>query len=89
MESFLSVIFWVLIIYYAFRLILRYLVPFLLVRFVKRMQSRMPGFEQTQHQPQHEGEVKVKYTPKEPAKSDSNIGEYIDFEEINDNNKPK
>jgi hypothetical protein len=49
----------------------------------------MPGFEQTQHQPQHEGEVKVKYTPKEPAKSDSNIGEYIDFEEINDNNKPK
>ena len=89
MEQLLSFIFWTIVIFYVFRLIFRYLVPFLLVRFVKKMQNNMTGgFTQPTDKPQQEGEIKVKYTPKEPAKSDSNIGEYIDYEEINDNNKP-
>ncbi|NOU47417.1 MAG: hypothetical protein HOO86_10185 [Bacteroidales bacterium] len=88
METILSIIFWTLVIYYSLRLILRYLVPFLLARFVKRMQNKMSGFDQTVNTPQQEGEVKVNFTPKEQTKSKSGIGEYIDFEEINDNNKP-
>lgn len=89
METLLSIIFWTLVIYYALRLIFRYLVPFLLVRFVKKMQSRMQGFDQTGNPQQKEGEVKVEFTPTESSKSDSNIGEYVDFEEINDNTKTK
>jgi hypothetical protein len=49
----------------------------------------MSGFGQTENPPQKEGEVKVEFTPKESSKSDSNIGEYVDFEEINDNTKTK
>lgn len=85
METFISIIFWTILIYYALRLVLRYLVPFLLARFVNRMQNRMSGFDQKDNPPQQEGEVKVKFTPKDSPKSDPKVGEYIDFEEIKDN----
>jgi len=87
MESILIFILWAFVIYYTLRLILRFLVPFLLARFVKRMQNKMSGFDQQGNPPQEEGKVNVKYTPKEATKSTADIGEYVDFEEINDKNK--
>ena len=37
---------------------------------------------------QQEGEVKVKYKENAHTRVDPDIGEYVDFEEINDNNPP-
>jgi bacteriorhodopsin len=88
METFLSIIFWVLVIYYLIKLIVRYLFPFLLVRFINRMQNKMGGFQAQAENASREGEVKVKYNPETNTKSNSDLGEYIDFEEIKDNPNP-
>lgn len=88
METFLSIIFWVLVIYYLIKLIVRYLFPFLLVRFINRMQNKMGGFQSHTDNSSREGEVKVKYNPESNPKSNNDLGEYIDFEEVKDNQKP-
>jgi hypothetical protein len=49
----------------------------------------MSGFEKNGNPPQKEGEVKVKFNPNESSKTDSDVGEYVDFEEINDNDDSK
>ena len=87
METFLSVIFWIIFIYYLIRIILRYLVPFLLVRFFKKMESRMGASQSQYDTTSREGEIKVNYEPGNNPKVSSDIGEYVDFEEIKE--KPK
>ncbi|MBZ0242180.1 MAG: DUF4834 family protein [Bacteroidales bacterium] len=85
MESFLLFIFWVIFIFYAFRLFLRYGLPWLLARYFRKMQRNMGQRPQNEPRKQ-EGEVKVKYKDSTQTRVDPDIGEYVDFEEIKDNN---
>ena len=87
MESFLLFIFWVIFTYYAFKLFLRYGLPWLLARYFRKMQRNM-GQSPQNNSHQQEGEVKVKYKENAHTRVDPDIGEYVDFEEINDNNPP-
>ena len=84
MESFLLFIFWVIFIYYAFKLILRFVLPWLLARYFRKMQRNMGQRPQSESH-QQEGEIKVKYKDNSQARVDPDIGEYVDFEEIKDN----
>lgn len=87
MESFLLFIFWVIFVYYAFRLFLKYGLPWFLARYFRKMQQNMG--QQTQNEShQQEGDIKVKYKENATTRVDPDIGEYVDFEEIKDNTPP-
>lgn len=90
MESFISFIFWAILIIYTLRLVFRYLFPWLLARFVKKMAKNMQQRGHQNYPPQQrEGSVNINFKAKDEAKIDPNIGEYVDFEEIKDNKNSK
>ena len=77
----------ILIIYYSFRFISRFFVPFLLRFFMKRAQRNFQQkFGQQAYQSkQKEGEVTVdSSSTNKQKKSNSSVGEYVDFEELED-----
>ena len=51
-----------------------------------RMQQNSNSYQNPQS---NDGRIKVDKIPKNEPKIDPEIGEYIDFEEINDNENPK
>ena len=90
MENTLTIIFWIIFTIYALRLAFRYLLPWLIARLMKRMANRMQQNSNSYQNPQsNDGRIKVDKIPKNEPKIDPEIGEYIDFEEINDNENPK
>jgi len=75
----------IIIVYYLFRLIARYVMPWLARYFIRKS---MKGFEQQQQAGKRKnGEVNINYSPEKKGALDD-IGEYIDYEEI-DNDKTK
>lgn len=78
----------ILIFYYSVRFISRLLVPIVLRMFMKRaqrnFQQQFGSFKQ-QQKSQKEGEVSIDSKPKnKPNSSGSSLGEYVDFEEVED-----
>ena len=86
MEGFFLFIFWVILIFYLFRLFFRYGLPWLLGRYIRKMQDRMGRPQQSKNE-SNDNEIKVKMSVNEQPKVDPDIGEYVDFEEIKENNK--
>lgn len=83
--GFLRTLLIIAIIYFALRFIVRYLLPFLLTRYVNKKFKEMgktQGFNQPN--PKREGEVTIKYTPNDKKKYPKGNGDYVDFEEIKD-----
>tara|TARA_Y100001933_G_C18796587_1_gene478961 strand:- start:44 stop:307 length:264 start_codon:yes stop_codon:yes gene_type:complete len=78
----------ILIVYYSVRFISRLLVPIVLRMFMKRakrnFQQHFGSFQQ-QQKPQKEGEVSIDSKPKNKTNSSvTSVGEYVDFEEVED-----
>ena len=80
-------IFWFFVSYYLLKILIRLLAPILLRRFASKMQDR---FSQRFHQ-QHrnydnkeEGKVTLEKVNKSNRKKSENIGEYVDFEELDE-----
>ncbi|MEE4259004.1 MAG: DUF4834 family protein [Bacteroidales bacterium] len=85
MEFILSAILIFILLGYAFRLFLRYGLPWLMGRYVKKQQEKFyQGFDQSGRNAQQkkEGEVKIKQPRKKSKKDDDDFGEYVDFEDI-------
>jgi len=85
----LDFILWIILIYFAFRIISRFLLPYLVKYFFKRFQQKFYQQNPHIHSEKKEGETSVDYKPskKENRKTNADaIGEYIDYEEINQNN---
>ncbi len=81
--SFLRTLLIIMVIWYGFRLVSRYVLPLLMNKTMKNMQSRMEEqFRQQQRSQRSEGEVTLenKRNKNNPAKN--NEGEYVDFEEV-------
>ena len=76
----------VLIVYYSVRFISRLLVPIVLRMFMKRAQRNFQQqFGQQKQKPQKEGEVSIDSKPKNKTNSSvTSVGEYVDFEEVED-----
>lgn len=78
----LKTIFWIIIIYYAIKFLVRIFAPVLLQQVVKKATQNM--YEQQQYNNQQQQQT---YTNTQPPKTDKphekkKVGEYIDFEEI-------
>lgn len=72
----------ILIIFYSVRFLSRLLLPILFKTMVKRAaHSNMRPNEPKKR----EGEVSIDKTSKQKKQSNSSVGEYVDFEEIDDN----
>ena len=74
-------------IYYGFKLISRFVFPFLIqYLFKKTRQNMQDQFDANQGQnDKEEGEITIKYAEKKKPgdhKKDNDSGEYIDFEEV-------
>lgn len=87
MEALLRFLFVVILIYYGFRLVIRYVVPWMIARFMKKQQEKfnqMNGFADTNYNQKKDGEVNIKTRQAHKTKEDDNFGEYVDFEDVDD-----
>ncbi len=76
----------ILIVYYAFKFIGRYILPLFVKRMVDNVEKKYK--EQQQYQQQDEnvkvGETVIDKKPSTNKESSKDVGDYIDYEEIND-----
>jgi hypothetical protein len=75
----------ILLIYFGFKLIIRWFGPMILKYFLRKMGKKFGSqFQQFDHsrQKEKEGEVSIEKKPKNTRKSQKEVGEYIDYEEI-------
>lgn len=90
--GFLRTVLIIILVIYALRLIGRVVVPWLLKRFVNKAQKnfeermrQQQGFEEQEVKGQ-EGDIKITkkkgQQKKKPPRSDDDMGEYVDFEEV-------
>ncbi len=71
------------LIYYLFRFIGRLVMPYLVSKFVNKMTN--PNFNQQQYSARQNGEdgkVTIKKTVEHQKMASSDVGEYVDFEEV-------
>jgi hypothetical protein len=75
-------------LYYFFRVITRFLLPFLAQRFVRKAQenfNRQQAYADPEEARKREGEVNVKAKPQDKSNGHNakdKLGDYVDFEEI-------
>ena len=76
----------VLIIYYAFSFLIRYIMPVIMRKYVNDFQKKFSEENmraQDEMNRKKEGEVSIKFVDKDKNKSQhSDDGEYVDYEEI-------
>lgn len=83
--GFLRTILIILLVYYGLKILSRLFAPYLVRYMSKKMQERFGGqFQQHQQQnPKYkEGETVIDKVPNASNSSNKNVGEYIDYEEI-------
>jgi hypothetical protein len=82
MIEFLRFVFVLLVIWYGTKLIIKYVLPWLIMRFINKQQKNFDNYNRTDDV-KGEGGVNInkeKSTTKK--KGDALFGEYVDFEEI-------
>ncbi len=82
-ESIVRTILIILLIYFAFKLFIRWFGPMILKYFLKKIGSKVQ--QQFNHQApksEKQGKVVIEKKPKKGKQSNKNVGEYIDYEEI-------
>ena len=78
-------LFWFFLISYFLKLLGRYVFPYLLKIFLKKKQTEFnQQFSQRKSPVENEGEVSIKTKPKKSKSNTSKLGEYIDFEEVDE-----
>ena len=83
LTNFIRTIVIIVVIYYAFRFISRYLFPFLLDRGIKNMQNKVYEQQrQGQRATRQPGEVTIENNSRQARAANQNRGEYVDFEEV-------
>lgn len=82
--GFLKTLFFIMVVYYSIRVILRIIAPFLIKYLFKKVQKNTFSNQNTNQRPPEEGKVHVSKS-KEKVPSSKNVGEYVDFEEVEEN----
>lgn len=82
--NFLKTILILILVYYAFKIIMRLLAPYLMKKAMHKMQQKAEQQfnKQQKEDVVKEGETVIDKTPKKTKSSNKNVGEYVDFEEI-------
>ncbi|HLN54107.1 MAG TPA: hypothetical protein VK212_10400 [Lentimicrobium sp.] len=89
MSQLLELILIIVALYLFFRLFVLYLAPWLLKIYFKRLQNRFFGQNQATNPKEKEGKVTI-HRMKDKKNNDipKDLGEYIDYEELNNHKKP-
>ena len=78
-------LFWFFLISYILRILGRYIFPILLKRYINKKQSQFhQQFNPQDSTLEKEGKVSVKTKPKKSKNDANDMGEYVDFEEVDD-----
>ena len=77
---FLRVIFWTCIIIYLFRFLVRFVVPWLLKRTIEKVQRQHDTSQRTSNV--KKGETVVDKKPTRENNHRDDVGEYVDYEEL-------
>lgn len=81
----------IVLVYYALKILTRIFGPTLFRYASKKAEQRFKEqFNKQQKQPNqnvNDGEVTIEKNPAQSSKMSNKVGEYIDFEEIDENNK--
>ena len=81
----LRTLFFILFFFYLFKVIARLFAPYLLKRMANKMNQKFQNqFNQQDPPLEKEGEVSIKTNPKKSKTDTNDIGEYVDFEEVDD-----
>jgi len=72
--------------YYAFKWLARIFLPYLMQKAVRNFEKKAREQQGYQNQADHvrEGETVVDKQPVQKNKSNNNVGEYVDFEEVDE-----
>ncbi len=82
MAGFLNFLLICIVIIYVFRLIIRYLFPFILKRFLLNLQRNFTS-QQSQTKNKKEGSIHIDTHSEKKSKYDlDHIGEYVEYEEM-------
>lgn len=76
---------WIVAIYFIVKILSRLLAPILLRYAANKVEKKFGqqfNQQQQRRQPQREGETVIDKMPSNNASSNKNVGEYIDYEEI-------
>ena len=74
----------IFLIYYFFQLLISYVIPFFLKRYITKKQNTYYG-QNTDFQKKKSGKVNIDYSPdKNKKEKNDHLGEYVDYEEIKD-----
>jgi len=87
MDALLRFILIVVIVYYGFKLVARYVMPWIISRFIKKQQEKfnnMNGFPNANNNTPNEGEVHIKTKKTNRPNKNEKFGEYVDFEDVDD-----
>lgn len=78
-------LFWFFLISYILRILGRYIFPILLKRYINKKQSQFhQQFSPQDSNLEKEGKVSIKTKPKKSKNDTNDMGEYVDFEEVDD-----
>lgn len=89
--GFVRIILIIFIIYYGFKLLSRYVFPWLLKRWVNKKMEQFQNQTQQQFRAQqqakeftkqHEGEIKIKARGSKSKPDTDDIGDFVDYEEV-------
>ena len=84
MDVLLWIFLFFVILYYGFRLFLRYVLPWLLARFVRNQQEKFTQ-GQSYSKEKKDGEVRIRKDASKKNKDDKSFGEYVEFEDLDNN----
>ncbi len=76
----------IIIVYYAFKFIGRYILPLFVKRMVDNVERKYKEQQQNQYQDEKAkvGETVIDIKPSKIKESNKNVGDYVDYEELND-----
>ena len=81
----LNTIFIIMLIYYGLKFVGRYLVPIFFQKVIRNVEKKVKQQQDYQNYTgTKKGETTIDKNPSEQNKSNNNVGEYIDYEEIDD-----
>jgi len=84
----LKVIFILILIWYVMKLVVRYIVPKVILRFINKQWGN--GDDDNHQKRPKEGEINIKVAHPTKSKMDEDdFGEYVDFEEVKPEQKPE
>lgn len=79
----LRTIFYILLFYYGFKFLMRLFAPFLIKKVAEKMQEKaQQQYGNQQQSTVKEGETVIDKAPRNQRQSKDDVGEYVDFEEI-------